>query len=103
MTTLIIAAIILAFVGISTAAANDMGDKVTLVMQQDQITKIPVKYEALSYAIKATLSSDKYKEWTPTSAAIIVKANKAEYHEVDVEKAGDVISLKISRDGVVIK
>lgn len=103
MKNLILSAAILAFAGISTVKANDIKTPVTIVVQQDSTTKTPVKIEALPDAVKATLASDKYKDWAPVTAFLIVDAKKAEYYQVDVKKGEETTSLKIGKDGVVIQ
>jgi len=102
MKNLILGAAILAFAGISTVSASEIKTPVTVTIQQDSTTKTPVKLDALPDAVKATLSSDKYKDWTPTAAFLIVDASKAEYYQVDAKKAEETASLKIGKDGVVI-
>lgn len=103
MKNLILGAVILAFTGISTVKANGAKTSVTIITQQDSTTKTPVKIDALPDAIKATLSSDKYKEWTPVAAFLIKDSSKAEYYQIDIKKAEETASLKIGKDGVVIE
>lgn len=103
MKNLILSAAILAITGISAVKANEIKTPVTMVIQQDSTSKTPVKVEALPDAVKATLSSDKYKGWTPVAAFLIKDASKAEYYQVDVKKAEETASLKIGKDGVVVQ
>lgn len=109
MQDLIIGVAMLAFAGITTVSASEINKPVMVVVQpdftavqQDTTSKTPVKIDALPDAVKATLSSDKYKDWAPVAAFLIIDANKAEYYQVDVKKAEETASLKIGKDGVVI-
>lgn len=103
MKNLILGAAILALAGVSTVKANDIKTSpVAIVAQQDSTTKTAVKVEELPDAVKATLSSDKYKEWTPAAAFLVVDASKAEYYLIDVKKGEEAAQLKIGKDGVVI-
>lgn len=103
MKNLILGAAILAFAGVSTVKANDIKTPVAIVAQQDSTTKTPVKIEELPDAVKATLASDKYKDWAPIAAFKITDASKAEYYQVDAKKGEETASLKIGKDGVVVQ
>lgn len=103
MKNLILGAAILAFAGISAVKASEIKTPVTVIIQQDSTSKTPVKVDALPDAVKATLSSEKYKDWTPVAAFLIKDASKAEYYQVDVKKAEETASLKIGKDGVVVQ
>jgi hypothetical protein len=70
--------------------------------QQDSTSKTPVKIEELPDAVKATLSSDRYKDWAPVGA-FLIKDGKTEYYLVDVKKAEETTSLKIGKDGIVVE
>lgn len=102
MKNLILGAALLAFAGVSTVKANDIKTPVTSVVQQDSTTKTPVKIEELPDAVKATLSSDKYKDWAPSAAFLVTDASKAEYYLIDVKKGEEAAQLKVGKDGVVI-
>ncbi len=101
MRNLILGATMLAFTGISTVKANETGTSAIVITQQDSTTKTPVKIEALPDAVKATLSSDKYKEWTPVAAFLIKDSNKAEYYQIDAKKAEETTSLNSRSNKVV--
>lgn len=105
MKKMILSAAILAFAGLTTvkAADNSIKNPVQLTVQQDSTTKTPVELSALPDAVKATLQSDKYKEWTPTAAFEVKTGEKFEYYQVDVKKEEENASLKIGADGVVIE
>lgn len=102
MKKLILSAAFLAFAGIASVQANEIKTVAPLVLQQDSTTKTPVKIEELPDAVKATLSSDQYKDWAPLAAYLISDGKKIEYYQVDVKKAEETTSLKIGKDGVVI-
>ncbi|MDR6786252.1 hypothetical protein ABIE26_004971 [Pedobacter africanus] len=103
MKKIILSAAILAFAGLTTVKANDVKVPVAITAQQDSVTKTPVEVKDLPDAVKTTLGSDKYKEWIPTAAFLVTKADKSEYYQVDVKKQEETASLKIGKDGVVIE
>lgn len=103
MKKIILSAAILAFAGLTTVKANEIKAPVAITAQQDSVTKTPVEVKDLPDAVKTTLASDKYKEWIPTAAFLITKADKSEYYQVDVKKQEETASLKIGKDGVVIE
>lgn len=103
MKKFILSAAFLAFAGVAAVQANDIKVPVTITVQQDSTTKVPVKLEELPDAVKATLKSDKYKDWTPTGAFLITAADKSSWYQVDVKKGEETSSLKIGKDGAVIQ
>nr|WP_121270689.1 hypothetical protein [Pedobacter schmidteae] len=103
MKKIILSAAFLAFAGLTTVKASDIKTPVVKSIQQDSTTKKPVEVKDLPDAVKTTLSSDKYKEWIPTAAFLVTKADKSEYYQVDVKKQEETASLKIGKDGVVIE
>ncbi len=103
MKKIILSAAILAFAGLTTVKANDIKTPVVISTLQDSVTKTPVELKDLPDAVKATLSSEKYKEWIPTASFLVTKADKSEYYQVDVKKLEETASLKIGKDGVVIE
>jgi hypothetical protein len=103
MRKIILSAAFLAFAGLTTVKANEVKSPV-ISIQQDSTTKTPVKVDALPDAVKTTLKSDKYKDFTPTTAFLVTAANKTEWYQVDVaNKQGQAASLKIGKDGVVVE
>ena len=82
--------------------ANEVKTPV-ITVQQDSTTKTPVKLEELPDAVKTTLQSDKYKEFTPSAAYLVTAANKQEWYLVELAKEGQTASLKVGKDGVVIE
>ncbi|TCC89587.1 hypothetical protein FBD94_14015 [Pedobacter hiemivivus] len=103
MKKIILSAAFLAFAGLATVQASEIKVPVVISAQQDSTTKTPVELKDLPDAVKATLSSDKYKEWIPTAAFLVTKADKSEHYLIDVKKGEETASLKIGKDGVVIE
>jgi hypothetical protein len=94
MRKIILSAAFLAFAGLTTVKANEVKSPV-ISIQQDSTTKTPVKLDALPDAVKTTLKSDKYKDFTPSTAFLVTAANKTEWYQVDVaNKQGQAASLK---------
>jgi hypothetical protein len=102
MKKMILSAAFLAFAGLTTVKANDVKAPM-IAIQQDSTTKVPVKLEELPDAVKTTLQSDKYKEFTPSAAYLVTAANKSEWYLVELAKEGQTASLKIGKDGVVVE
>ncbi|PYF70131.1 hypothetical protein [Pedobacter nutrimenti] len=103
MKKFILSAAFLAFAAVATVNANDIKAPLAITAPQDSTTKTPVKPEELPDAVKATLQSDKYKEWVPQAAFLVTAANKTEWYQVDVKKGEETASLKIGKDGSVIQ
>lgn len=105
MKKIILSAAILAIAGFTTvkAADNNIKTPVQLTAVQDSTTKTPIELSALPDAVKATLQSDKYKDWTPTAAFEVKTGTKLEYYQVDAKKEQETSSLKIGAEGVVIE
>ena len=103
MKKLILSAAFLAFAGIASVKANETNSLQAITVQQDSTTKTPVKIEDLPDAVKATLASEKYKDWAPLAAYLVTDDKKTEYYQVDVKKAEETASLKIGKDGVVVE
>ena len=103
MKKIILSAAFLAFAGIATVSANEVNQPAAIVAQQDSTTKTPVKLEELPDAVKATLQSDKYKEWVPTAAFLVTGQDKSEHYQIDVKKGEETASLRVGKDGVVVE
>jgi hypothetical protein len=110
MKKLILSAAFLAFASVATVKANnvttpliDTAQQLSNTAQQDSTTKTPVKIEELPDAVKTTLSADKYKEWAPTAAFLVIGADKKEWYQIDVKKGEEVASLNVGKDGVVVQ
>jgi len=103
MKKIILSAAFLAFAGFTQVKATDVKNPVIISVKQDSTTKTPVELKDLPDAVKTTLASDKYKEWTPTAAFLIVNADKTEFFQVDVKKQEETASLKITKDGAIIE
>ncbi len=103
MKKIILSAAFLAFAGIATVQANEVTSPVAITVAQDSTTKTPVKLEELPDAVKATLQSDNYKEWVPTTAFLVTAADKSEHYLIDVKKGEETGSLKIGKDGAIIE
>ncbi len=102
MKKMILSAAFLAFAGMTTVKASEVKTPV-ITIQQDSTTKVPVKVEELPEAVKTTLKTDTYKEFTPSAAHLVTAANKSEWYLVELTKEGQTGSLKIGKDGVVIE
>ncbi|WP_342330434.1 hypothetical protein [Pedobacter sp. FW305-3-2-15-E-R2A2] len=103
MKKIILSAAFLAFVGLTQVKASDVKNPAIVTVKQDSVTKTPVELKDLPDAVKTTLASDKYKEWTPTAAFLVTKADKSEYFQVDAKKGEETASLKLSKEGAVIE
>lgn len=103
MKKFILSAALLAFAGLATVKASDIKAPLALTVQQDSTSKVPVKLEELPDAVKATLQSDKYKEWIPQTAFLITAADKTSWYQIDVKKGEQTASLKVGKDGKVIE
>lgn len=103
MKKIILSAAFLAIAGLTTVKASEIKVPVAMSAVQDSVTKTPVEVKDLPDAVKTTLSSDKYKEWIPTAAFLVTKADKSEHYQIDVKKQEETASLKIGKDGVVIE
>lgn len=103
MKKIILSAAFLAFAGLTTVKASEVKSAVVTI-QQDSTTKTPVKVDELPDAVKTTLKSDKYKDWTANTAYLVTTSDKKEWYQVDVSnKEGQAASLKIGKDGVVVE
>jgi hypothetical protein len=102
MKKMILSAAFLAIAGLTTVKASEVKSPV-IAIQQDSTTKVPVKPEELPDAVKTTLQSDKYKEFTPSAAYLVTAADKSEWYLVELAKEGQTASLKIGKDGVVVE
>jgi len=102
MKKIILSAAFLAFAGVASVQASEVNAP-AMITVQDSTTKTPVKLEELPDPVKATLQSDKYKEWVPTTAFLVTAADKSEWYQVDVKKGEETASLKIGKDGVVVE
>jgi hypothetical protein len=103
MKKIILSAAFLAFAGLTTVKANEVKSPV-ITLQQDSTTKTQVKVDELPDAVKTTLKSDTYKEYTPSTAYLVVGADKKEWYQVDMSnKEGQTGSLKVGKDGTVVE
>jgi len=102
MKTLILTTTALIVAGINPMKAQEIKNPIYITVQQDSISRTPVKIEELPDAVKATLSSDRYKDLAPIGA-FLVKDGKSEYYLVDVKQAEETTTLKIGKDGVVVE
>lgn len=103
MKKIILSAALFAFAGLATVKASDVKNPIVITAQQDSVTKTPVELKDLPEAVKTTLASDKYKEWTPTAAFLVTKADKSEHYQVDVKKEEQTASLNLTKEGAVIE
>jgi hypothetical protein len=105
MKKIILSAAVLAFAGITNlkAADNSIKNPVEITAVQDSTTRTPIELSALPDTVKATLQSDKYKDWTPTAAFEVKTGQKLDYYQVDAKKEQETASIKIGADGVVIE
>ena len=103
MKNLILTATVLAFAGISTVKASEVKQPITISVQQDSTSKVPVKLEELPAPVTTTLKADAYKEWAPTAAFLVTNPDKTQYYHIDVKKGTEVAFIKINKDGVVVQ
>ena len=104
MKNFILSAAIVAFAGVSTVKANEIRTPVTISLASDSTAnKVPVKLEELPEAVKTTLKANAYKEWTPTTAFLITKADQSTFYQVDVKKGNDIAYLQLSKEGTIIQ
>ena len=102
MKNVILSAAFLAFGGFSAAQAGIIDPTVVSYMVQDSTQSKEVKLEELPDAVKATLASDAYKDWTPVSA-LWIKTKDQVYYQIAVKKDADEAVLKIDPEGKVIQ
>lgn len=103
MKTFILSAAILAFAGVSTVKANEIKTPMTITVQQDSSSKVPVKLEELPAPVKTTLKADTYKDWTPTTAFLVTNADKTTFYQVNVKNGEKVAYLNVSKEGTVMQ
>jgi len=101
MKKLILSAAFFALAGFGAANASNV-NKTEVVAVQDTLVKTPIKLEELPDAVKATLKTDPYKDWTAT-AAFSVKDGDKSYYQVDVKNEEKVATLKFGADGKPIE
>ncbi|MFA6152027.1 MAG: hypothetical protein WC716_11945 [Chitinophagaceae bacterium] len=65
-----------------------------------QDNKSQIAAENLPEAVKKTLASEKYKDWTVASAWLV--KGKTEYYELQMKKGEETTSLKFDANGNVI-
>ncbi|MEO5911905.1 MAG: hypothetical protein ABIP95_13525 [Pelobium sp.] len=102
MKKLILSMAFLTFAGIASAQTETKTTQTVEMVAQDSTTKTPVKLEELPDAVKATLASPAYKDWTPTDAFWVKKDGK-EYYAINVKKQEEVGSVSINKDGTPVK
>ncbi len=103
MKKVILSAAFLAIAGFT--AANAKSIEITSpahAVVQDSTQSKEVKLEELPAPVKATLSAEAYKDWTPASAKL-VKAKDSEYYAITVKKGQEQGVLKIDAAGKVIQ
>jgi len=99
--SLLLTAAVLAFAGITTVTVSETRNRTTVINPLDNNLKTMVRINSLPSIIKATLSSNKYKNWAPIAAYLVIDSNNAEYYQVDVKNEEETTSLKINKDGTI--
>ena len=94
----------LSFVMFATVAANAQSTPAAPATETAAVTaqtkandRTAVTADQLPAAIKTTLATDAYKEWTVASA-FLVKAEK-EYYEIQAVKGDEKITMKFDKEG----
>lgn len=64
----------------------------------DQVKETPVKPEALPDAVKQTLESDAYQDWSVAGAYLVQDGTK-EYYRIELVKDQERQEVKLDKDG----
>ena len=91
---------VLAFAG-TTVKASTLNH--TLTITQDSLIKTAVKLEEIPDSVKATLKSEKVKDWTPAAAFLVKTKEGAEYYQIDLTKGEEKAFLRIDKDGKIVQ
>lgn len=95
-----LSALLVAFAATATIAKPIQTTTIQIMVQDD---RSPIKLEELPDAVKETLSSEEFAEWTPTEAFVITKKEGPKYYEVSLKKGEEVKVVNFSEDGKVIE
>ena len=102
MRKLILSAAFFAFAGFGAVNASNVKNNIETIAVQDTLVKTPIKIEELPEAVKATLKTETYKLWVPTTAFSVKDGDKS-YYQVDVKKEEETASLKFDAEGKPIE
>ena len=102
MKKLILSAVIVAFTGLATVSASEIKNEMKLVTVQDSSSKIPVPLKDLPDPVKATLTSEAFKDWTPIDAFWIKDAT-VEFYQINGKQEEKVTSIKINKEGIIVE
>lgn len=105
MKKLMISAMMMALVSVSVVSAGvrsmiDMYTVSTVTMEDE---KVEIKPEDLPDAVKKTLASDAYKEWTVSKAYSVTTSEGKHFFEVDLLKGEEKATVKLDKDGKVLE
>ena len=103
MKKIILSAALFAFAGLTIVNASEVNKPFGIIVQQDSVTKTPVELKDLPEPVKATLQTEPVKQWTPTAAFLVTKADKSTFYQIDVKKGEETSSLKIDKDGKIVQ
>ena len=93
----------LAFAG-TTVKASTLSQSLNIThTSQDSLTKTAVKLEEIPDSVKATLKSDKVKDWIPSAAFLVKTKEGAEYYQIDLTKGEEKAFLRIDKDGKIVQ
>lgn len=102
MKKFILSAAILAVTSVAFVNASELNSnkiKTSTIAVQDSSSSTPVKLEELPEPVKATLASEVYKDWTPTTAFWVKEESGKEYYQINVTKGEEKGSVKINANG----
>lgn len=97
LATLFLASISFVSVNAQPSASQDATTAPTAVADET-----PIKPSDLPEGVKKTLASDAYAKWT-VSAASVVKDGGTEYFKVDLVNGEEKQSIKLDKEGQIIK
>lgn len=94
---------VLAFAG-TTVKASTLNHTLTIShTTQDSLIKTAVKLEEIPDSVKATLKSEKVKDWKPAAAFLVKTKEGAEYYQIDLTKGEEKAFLRIDKDGKIVQ
>jgi hypothetical protein len=98
----ILATLFLASISIVSANAQPSATQETATAVVTSADETPIKTSDLPEAVKKTLASDAYAKWTVSSASV-VKDGGNEYFKVDLVNGEEKQTLKLDKEGQIIK
>lgn len=99
MKKVLVAAIAIAFTGISFAQ-DEVAVKTAVEVKEGAEKKVEVKLEELPAAVKETLASDNFKEMKAEKAFLV--EGDAKYYEIILAKGEERVVVKINEEGKIL-